>query len=469
MAEVKNPNKTSAVAAKTNSTTSQANKWATTKLYSRAVESVIWGTPIVSMYTMREAFFRDAKAVYNDIVYWSKPADWKVQLTTPNAATYYVYANFNTKEGPVVLDFPAAVGAGLFGTLLNAWQVPLADVGPEGDDKGKGGKYLILPPGYQENTPQGYFAVPSETYNGYALFRAIPASSSTEDRNKAIELVKQMRFYPFIHADDPPPQKHIDMAGQLMDGVMKYDETFFDILAKVVDEEPVFARDLVAFAQLRTVGIEKGKAFNPDAATKEELKRAAEDAQAAFIEENTFGIEPFWPGTHWGLHKTIGPETGFSYVFPDKGQYDIEGRGMTFYIAFGAPKKLGAATFYLGQTIDAAGNPLRGEKTYHLHVPANPPAKQYWAVTVYDAVTCCFIKEAPVLALDSYNPDMKRNDDGSVDIYFGPKAPAGKEANWIYTAPNKGWWTYFRFYGPDKALFDKTWKMSDIEEVKPGY
>src|SRR5262249_46347117 len=118
-------------------------------LEQRAIDAAIWGMPIVSVNAMRQAFLRDAKADYNDIVFWSKPSDWKNQTTTPNASARYVYFNFDTKDGPVVLEIPPAVEAGLFGTLLDAWQVPLADVGPEGEDQGKGGKYLLLPPDFQ--------------------------------------------------------------------------------------------------------------------------------------------------------------------------------------------------------------------------------------------------------------------------------------------------------------------------------
>ncbi len=122
----------------------------------RAVEAAIWGMPIVSVDAMRQAFFRDAKVNYNDIVFWSKASDWKNQTTTPNASTYSIYFNFNTQpEGPVVLEVPVAVEAGLFGTVLDAWQVPLVDVGPRGEDRGKGGKYLLLPPDYTAKVPKG--------------------------------------------------------------------------------------------------------------------------------------------------------------------------------------------------------------------------------------------------------------------------------------------------------------------------
>jgi len=142
-------------------------------LEQRAIDAAIWGMPIVSVNAMRQAFFRDANAKYNDIVFWSKPSDWKNQTTTPVASVRYVYFNFNTKEGPVVLVIPPAVDAGLFGSLLDAWQVPL-EVGPEGDDQGKGGRYLFLPPDYKGNVPTGYILVRPQTYNGFALFRVIP-------------------------------------------------------------------------------------------------------------------------------------------------------------------------------------------------------------------------------------------------------------------------------------------------------
>jgi hypothetical protein len=395
--------------------------------------------------------------------YWSRPSDWKFQYTTPNASTLYVYFNYHTGDGPLVLEVPPTLGTGLFGTMLDAWQVPRADVGPEGEDKGEGGKYLLLPPGYQQQVPDGYIAVPQETYNGYALLRAIPTTSSREDTEKALDLVRKLHLYQLSQAANPPQQRHIDMAGQVVDGIVRFDDTFFDALAMMVDEEPVQTRDLVAFAELRSIGIEKGKQFVPDAGTREVLKEAIVEVHAAFMDAVT-RVKPYWEGLQWGLHIKVGPQTGFSFLAPE-GTYDIDERALTYFMAFAPPKKLGRATFYLGGVRDSNGEQLHGEKSYRLNIPADVPVRQYWAVTVYDLRTAAFITESPKLGIDSYDPTVEKNEDGSVDVYFGPKAPEGKEFNWVYTAPGKPWFVFFRFYGSEKAVFDKTWRLSDIEPI----
>jgi hypothetical protein len=364
----------------------------------------------------------------------------------------------------VVLDIPPTVGAGLFGSLVDAWEVPVTDVGAAGDDKGKGGKYLLLLPGFKEAVPAGYFPIQFQTINGYALLRAIPAGSSEADQVKAIDLVKKIRLYSLAQAANPPKQNYIDMSGKLLDGVVPFDETFYERLVKMVNEEPVLTRDLVAMGQLRSLGIEKGKEFKPDDATKAILKQAAQEAHEDFMIA-VRGGEPWWPNSTWKLPESVGPKTGFTFQTDDA--LYIDNRGMIFFLAFAAPKKLGAATFYLVGSNDPDGHVLEGQNAYRLHVPANVPAKQYWAVTAYDLDTACLIRDMASPGLDSYNQKMRRNADGSVDIYFAPKPPAGQENNWVPTAPGKPWFTFFRLYGPDKALFDKSWKMPDIEPVAP--
>ena len=432
-------------------------------LQRRAMEAAIWGMPIVSVDAMRKGFF-GVGAKYGDIAYFSKPADWKFQLTTPNSSSLYVYFNFNLKDGPVILDFPAAVGAGLFGSIMDAWQAPLADVGPAGDDQGKGGKYLLMPPDFKGEVPAGYFPLRFATYNGYAAFRAIPKTRSDEDTVKALALVKQLRLYPLSQAANPSQQRHIDIAGKLFESIAKMDDTFFDSLAKMVNEEPVQMRDMVAMGQLRSIGIEKGREFKPDATTRAVLKKAAAESQLLFMDAATT-VTPYWPGAKWGLssYAITGAQTKFT--FQTETGLDVDNRGALFFFACAAPQKLGAATLYLLGARDATNAPLDGGKSYHLRVPPNVPAKQFWAVTVYDLETAAFIRESPKTEVNSYQ-DLQKNGDASVDIFFGPKAPSGKESNWIYTAPSKTWVAFFRFYGPEPAIHDKTWVLNDIENAR---
>jgi hypothetical protein len=431
-------------------------------LLRRAVEAAIWGMPIVSFDAMRQAFF-SMGANYGDILYLSRPADWKLQITTPNASSLYVYFNYNLKDGPVVLEVPAAVGAGLFGSILDAWQAPIADIGPQGKDRGKGAKYLLTHSGFNGPVPSGYLRLRSITYNGYAAFRAIPTTRSDEDTAKALELVKQLRLYPLAQAGNPPQQRHIDIAGKLFDGIARLDAGFYDSLARMVSEEPVQVRDMVAMGQLRSLGIETGKEFRPDEATRTLLTTAIAEAHRQFMDASEH-VAPYWPGGKWGapLYLENGAKTAFTYQ--REGFLDIDGRGDLYFFACALPKKLGAATFYLLGAKDAANAPLEGAKSYRLHVPPKVPAKQFWAVTVYDVETAAFIRESPNVEVNSYQ-ELQKNADGSVDVIFGAKAPAGKESNWIYTAPGKPWIAAFRFYGPAKALFDKTWRLPDLEQT----
>jgi hypothetical protein len=430
----------------------------------RAVEAAIWGMPIVGVDAMRQAFLRDAGARYNDVVYWSKQADWKFQVTTPNASSWYVYIPINTKDGPVVVELPPAVGAGLFGSLNDAWQVPRADVGSAGEDGGKGGRYLILPPGSPQTVPTGFIPVRFDTYNGYSFLRAIPATSSPGDVGRAIDLVKKTRVYSLARAAAPPEQRHIDMSGKLFDGIVHFDDTFYDSLARIIGEEPVQDRDYIAMAHLYSIGIERGEPFTPDAATREIFKKAVLEARAGFMRA-TSALPSYWTNSAWtSPAASIASETGFT--FEQDGRLDVDARAQLFFLGCAPAKKPGAETFYVGTTKDAAGAPLQGSKTYRLRVPPKVPAKQFWAVTVYDFETAAFVRDVPRVEVNSYDEKVKKEADGSVDVFFGPSPSAGKEANTVYTARGKSWIALFRFYAPEKPVFDRTWRLPDIEEVE---
>ena len=236
---------------------------------------------------------------------------------------------------------------------------------------------------------------------------------------------------------------------------------------KMVNEEPVLTKDLAVMNMLRSIGIEKGKEYDAGMVLKEILQKAVAEVKATFFNQIDMQLLPFWDGKHWALPDASGVKTEFSYVTPNL-IFDYDNRGMLGFYGWAPPMKAddSAPTIYLQTVRDKNGAHFSGDKTYQLHVPANVPAKQYWSVTVYDFETGGFIVKAKVISLDSYNQKTKKNADGSVDVYFSPEPPTGMENNWVSTAKGGKWFPMFRLYGPDKAFFDKTWKMDDIEEVK---
>jgi hypothetical protein len=430
----------------------------------RAVDAAIWGMPIVGFDVMRQAFFRDAKATYGDIMFWSKPGGWKLQCLTPNTSVRYVFSCINSQVGPVVVEIPATADAALNGTIIDAWQVPLTDVGIAGADEGKGGKYLLLPPDYQGEVPPGYIAVPMKTYNGFVGLRVIIKSEDEASVRGALAYLRLIRIYPLSKSAAPPQSNFVDMADTLWDAVARFNDGFYTSMARMVSEEPVQPRDAEMTGMLRMLGIEKGKEFKPDEPTRALLNSAAQEAQAWFMERLVTYGSHYWPDGKWDVPAPpIGPKSGFTWKAD--GILDVDARGIAFFSFFCPPKKLGTGQFYLVTFIDGKGQRLRGRETYRLRVPRDTPVSQFWSVTVYEHATCALIRNVARPSIDSYDKKASKNADGSIDIYFGPKAPNGMEANWVPTVAGKDWFPYFRFYGPQQPLFTKTWKLPDIEKM----
>jgi hypothetical protein len=347
---------------------------------------------------------------------------------------------------------------------MDCWQMALEDVGPAGVDKGKGGKYLILPPDYKDQVPDGYIPLASGTFKGYALLRSILKSGTDEDVAQAVEYARRIQFYP-LSQTKPGPTVFVDAIDAEFDSTITYDQRFFESLARMVESEPWLTRDKVMIDVLKSLGIEKGKSFKPDPATQEILKGAAADAQALLGARYDSSFTPFYEGRQWAMpasHEFVEAVQG---GFTDPVGYPVDSRGLVFTYAFFTAKHLGAGQYYLMTIKDKAGQPFDGASTYRLTVPANAPVKQYWSATAYDRATHALIRDQPRASRSSQNLDLQKNADGSVDVYFGPKAPAAKESNWVPTDPNGGFEVLFRLYGPEKALFDKTWKLPDIEKT----
>lgn len=432
----------------------------------RAIEAVNWGIPAVNYDRMYQAMVRDAKGGFNQIVFWSGFSDWKNQTLTPNPDTIYFKPFINTKDvGPMVLEIPPAEGGSITGTVMDSWQAALEDVGPAGVDKGKGGKYLILPPDYKGTVPDGYIALPSSTYQGFALLRSIVASGSDADIANAVAYGKRINLYPLSQAGNPPPTTFVDAINVVFDATIPYDLRFFQSLDRMVQTEPWLERDKAMIDMLKSIGIEKGKPFNPDAKTQETLEAAAREARAWLNDRYETVFPPYYEGTQWAVPAMPELQKTAPTFYETPDAYSVDARGLTDYWAFSTVKHLGAGQFYLMSIRDKTGQPFDGNKTYRLTVPANAPAKQYWSAVVYDRATHALIRNATRLSRSSQNPDLQKNADGSVDVYFGPNAPAGKQTNWIPTNPGGKFEVLFRVYGPEKPLFDKTWKLPDIEKA----
>jgi hypothetical protein len=435
-------------------------------IHRRAVEAVIWGMPAVNYDLMLQEMLLKTSGRVNAVLYWSRPLDWKNQTLTPNPDSIYFMAFYNTKDvGPMVIEVPPAQGGSLAGNIVNVWQMPLEDVGPEGADKGRGGKYVILPPGYKNRPPSGYIALQSDTYGGYALLRSNLAGHSDEDVAKSVAYGQRIKVYPLSRAARPPATAFTDAMDIVFDSTIRYDDTFFDNLNRVVQSEPWLERDRAMIDQLKTIGIEKGKAFNPDIRTRDVLSAAAQEAKAHLARRYEAGFPQFNPGIYWTLPAPPEMVDAAQSGYAEPNAYPVDARGTAYTYAFVGIKRLGAAQFYLIAIKDKNGQAFDGGTTYRLTVPPSPPVKQYWSVTAYDRETHALIRNMPRASRSSQIADLHKNADGSIDIHFGPQALPGREANWVPTEPGRQFEVMFRLYGPEKRFFDKTWVLPDIEPM----
>lgn len=442
-----------------------AEELANRNIERRAVEAVIWGMPAVNYDLMLQEALRKAGAKQNEIVFWSKPVDWKNQTLTPNPDALYFMIFFNTKDGPVVIEVPPADDGGSFAANIDTvWQMPLEDAGPYGADKGTGGKYLILPPGYSEKAPDGYIAVASETFAGYALFRSNLASHGDADIAKALAYGKRLKVYLLWQTADPPETKFTDAIDVDYDSTIPYDMRFFQSLDRVVQTEPWQTRDKAMIDKLKAIGIEKGKPFSPDAKTTEILNAAAVEARDFLDQNYNAGFPRFFPTSSWAVPAFPEMVKAGSSGYAEADSYPIDARALTYSLGYIGIKRLGTAQTYLIASKDKDGGALDGNTTYRLHVPPNVPVDLYWSVTAYDRQTHALIKNMPRASRASNATEVQKNADGSVDIYFGPKAPAGKDTNWVPTDPQREFELLFRVYGPKKEFFDKVWVLPDVEK-----
>jgi len=430
--------------------------------FQQATQCYLWGLPLMVFAEWQHIQYTTFNATSNDLVLYNTYND-RLGILTGNATTPYIITFIDlAANGPTVIEMPPGHTAG---GLADFWQREQATIGEMGPDKGKGGKYVLVPPTMKDFKADGYFIVPCNTVNTFFGFRALdPDPKVTED------LLKLVKIYPYDKRANPVPTKVISPpVGKKWYGIQPTGIAYWERLHAILQEEPVQERDRFFMAWLKNLGIEKGKPFAPDERQKKILTAAAEKGQQMAM-VNSFS-KRFKDVKHW-------PDKNWDYVLlmKDPSQradnYDeFFERAAYFYEAVTYSKAMISKTpnvgqAYLGTYTDNQGNWLDGAKNYTLNVPANPPAVNFWSISVYDIATRCLIDNEQKNADLSSRKDLVKNADGSVDLYFGPKAPAGKEKNWVQTIPGKHWFTYMRFYGPTEAYFNKSWKMDDVKEVK---
>lgn len=385
---------------------------------------------------------------------------------TGDSDTPYVTGVLDLKDGPMVVELPPGQFVSLVDDHHQRWVV---DMGIPGPDAGKGGKYLILPPDYKGKIPSGYYVARSSTFKNFLVLRSIPINGDVEAATKAAQTIK---VYPLSNPSSLI--KYVDVTGKDIAGTCALWEDnilFWKKLHEIIDYEPVLEEYRPMYGILSQLGIEKGKPFAPGPDLRAILELAAREGKAQMLAASFDSLRPdsvVWHDRRWEWAALVSDNGNFE----TPSAIDQEGRDRWFVQAIAASPAMfnrtskAASLYWLG-LCDHDGHWLNGGKTYKLTVPQPVPAALFWSVTIYDPETRSqIVTDQDKAALRSHFELKDISTSTPTELYFGPKAPAGRENRWIKTIPGRGWFTYFRIYGPQTAAFNGSWKPGDFVEVK---
>lgn len=430
--------------------------------FQHGVQAFLTAMPAASLAALRKAI-RAFGPDNQTILIFEMLMDSRSLYLTANTESIYAMSWLDLKNGPVVIESPPNT----LGLVDDFWFHYVTDLGNAGPDEGKGGKFLFLPPDYSGTPPEGYFVFQSRTFGHFFATRGFQVDGEPKP---GVESMKQhLRIYPLAQAANPPATTFVNVSGKFFNTIHAMDFSFFEEVNAVVQEEPNAAIDPETLGLLAAIGIEKGKRFAPDARMQKILAEAAAvgNATARTLAYRARTKEAFlYPASAWCT-----PFVGGSYLFERDGVRLLDARSSFFFYATGitpamAAKMVGAGSQYAVAFVDSKGRPLDGGKTYRLNLPPNIPAATFWSLVLYDNQTRSMLQtDTPHPSIGSQRQGVVSNPDTSVDVYFGPAAPAGKESNWVQTWPGKGWNVILRLYGPLQPWFDQTWRPGEIEEV----
>ena len=429
---------------------------------SRGAEAFLSGMPATSVYAALEGM-KSAGMKPGDLGIMEDLLDARSLFLTPNTTTVYNMMEIDVKDGPMVLVLPP----GVLGPVDDAMFRYVADLGLVGPDQGKGGRYLFVHNSYKGEVPDGYFVVRTPTYRNVAFFRAFVKGG---DFAGAVRGVKDVfRLYPLSQAANPPAQTFVSLSGKKFNTIHANDFHFYEELNAVVQYEPGDAFDAQLVGTFASIGIKKGKPFAPDARMKKLLTEAAAIGNAtarAICFDSRDKQVYYYPDRRW-YSSFVG-----AHDFMDSGEMALDNRVLWHYIATGvtpamATPAVGTGSVYPTAAQDSEGNYLDGGKNYTVTLPGPVPAKAFWAFTAYDGQTRGLLEtDQKTAGIDSNDPNVKPDADGSYTVWFGPSAPKGHEGNWVQTMPGKSFFVFLRLYGPLEPWFDKSWKPGDFELVK---
>lgn len=433
--------------------------------FQRGVDVFLGATPGGSTEGLRQGLASIGVTDNQSVAIFEDLMDSRSLFLTPNTESIYNVMWIDLKDGPVVLETPPDV----LGIIDDHWFQYVADFGRVGPDKGKGGKFLLLPPGYTGDVPEGYFVYRPRTYGNLVFWRGFLKDGSTAPAVAASK--KYAKVYNLKDAANPPPMKFINASGKHFNTIGANTYKFYEDINNIVQYEPNDAFSPEILGKLAALGIEKGKPFKPDARMKKILTESAAvgDATArSLVLKYPDKDVAYYPGSAW-----FQGFVGGDYKFQSQpGVSNTDAMVHFLFYATGITpamslKLVGKGSQYAVAATDSAGAPLDGSKTYRVNLPPNIPAADFWSFVVYDNQTRSMLQtDQRFPSIGSEKKGVVSNPDGSIDVWFGPTAPKGHEANWIQTVPGKGWSVAMRLYGPGETWFDKTWRPGEIELVK---
>ncbi|NLI83443.1 MAG: DUF1254 domain-containing protein [Deltaproteobacteria bacterium] len=431
----------------------------------RAAQAYLDFMPAMSMQALLDMHPRDhGVSEAGGMIVYTEPGEGRSKDIglTYNTESMYASLSLDLKQtGPAVIEVPPNV----LGVINDGFFLYLADLGNAGPDRGKGGKYLLLPPGYEGDVPDGYFVFRSSTWRNWVMAHGF--EHDTGRGEAALAYYKaHFKVYPLGEGVHQPGV--VSASFTPSDSTFARDIRYFERLHQMVQYEPLSAFTPEQLGLLHALGIVKGAAFQPDERMRRILSdgvRLGDGMAKAIMFASRDPEARVYPDRHWE-RVFIG-----GYKFERDGARLLDARTLWHYGAIVVTpameaKMVGVGSQYLTTYKDASGAYLDGGQRYRLRLPAGIPAKNFWSVTVYDTETRSLLQNGqPKPSISSAFDQPEVNPDNSVDIYFGPAAPEGKEKNWIRTVPGKGHFVWIRLYGPLEAFFEQTWRPDDIVKV----